>query len=391
MKPIITDCFICAIRPLISLGATVSYIATPDCPHRANSLSNHPHKPKFLYSKSKTLFATSWILIVLAELIYICRCLRQNETPPEKKANYTFMFPALLNTLCFSMSFIVYNKDYMLFTNGFLEIIEQRKLYGIDTMLTSKIMGYYSIYSKCMSILHCSTAVLQVLVFLYKMERFELDYIGLTLALLVCTVNTGSYVAFFVSTITVYYIMLSKMREEIETALHRKEETLSEKLRILQRFYLLCVFNYKRHIFAYGTMLMHFTQFLFEVASLVDYLLNAYFLTDDDEFHWMAAFRVLFLNYGNAFIGFYIWLINQLILIGDDLLSFLYKYPINRLSRSEASQVEMLILTLTLEKPILRASDIFTVGTVLLSTVSGNAVTYVLVALQFNVLAVFSN
>ncbi|CAG9865039.1 unnamed protein product [Phyllotreta striolata] len=75
--------------------------------------------------------------------------------------------------------------------------------------------------------------------------------------------------------------------------------------------------------------------------------------------------------------------------LGNDLLSFLYKYPISRLSRNEASQVEMLILTLTLEKPVLSASDVFIVGTNLLSSITGNVITYLLVALQFN--AAFSN
>ncbi|KAF2900674.1 hypothetical protein ILUMI_05510 [Ignelater luminosus] len=68
----------------------------------------------------------------------------------------------------------------------------------------------------------------------------------------------------------------------------------------------------------------------------------------------------------------------------EDLLSFLFKYPISKLSAAEAAQVEMLITTLTIQKPVLRASDMFTVGTRLLASISGTVVTYVLVALQFH-------
>ncbi|KAF2893178.1 hypothetical protein ILUMI_12994, partial [Ignelater luminosus] len=52
----------------------------------------------------------------------------------------------------------------------------------------------------------------------------------------------------------------------------------------------------------------------------------------------------------------------------EDILSFLFKYPISKLSPAEAAQVEMLITTLTIQKPVLRASDIFTVGTRLLAS-----------------------
>ncbi|KAF5290632.1 hypothetical protein FQR65_LT01922 [Abscondita terminalis] len=51
----------------------------------------------------------------------------------------------------------------------------------------------------------------------------------------------------------------------------------------------------------------------------------------------------------------------------DDLLSFLFKYRISTLTREEANQVELLIKTLVIQKPVLRASDVFTVGTRLLA------------------------
>ncbi|KAF2905295.1 hypothetical protein ILUMI_00889 [Ignelater luminosus] len=56
--------------------------------------------------------------------------------------------------------------------------------------------------------------------------------------------------------------------------------------------------------------------------------------------------------------------------MSEDILSFLFKYPISKLSTAEAAQVEMLITTLNIQKPVLRASDIFTVGTRLLASVS---------------------
>ncbi|KAF2905294.1 hypothetical protein ILUMI_00888 [Ignelater luminosus] len=67
-----------------------------------------------------------------------------------------------------------------------------------------------------------------------------------------------------------------------------------------------------------------------------------------------------------------------------DTLSFLFKYPISKLNAAEANQVEMLITTLLIRKPILKASDIFKVETRLFASITGTVVTYVLVALQFH-------
>ncbi|KAF5281033.1 hypothetical protein FQA39_LY05238 [Lamprigera yunnana] len=68
----------------------------------------------------------------------------------------------------------------------------------------------------------------------------------------------------------------------------------------------------------------------------------------------------------------------------NDLLSFLFKYPISTLTNEEANQVEMLIKTLILQKPVLRASDLCTIGIRLVAPVSGFVLTYVLVAVQFH-------
>jgi hypothetical protein len=90
-----------------------------------------------------------------------------------------------------------------------------------------------------------------------------------------------------------------------------------------------------------------------------------------------------------------------LLLQSQDILSFLFRCPISKLSPLESAQIEMLITTLTLQKPQLKASDIFTIGTGLLASVrinckdtqgyflvkvSGTVLTYVLVALQFHAL-----
>ncbi|KAK4874528.1 hypothetical protein RN001_013888 [Aquatica leii] len=74
---------------------------------------------------------------------------------------------------------------------------------------------------------------------------------------------------------------------------------------------------------------------------------------------------------------------SRLLASTEDILSFLFKYPVSKLSATDTTQIEMLIVTLNLHKPVLNASDMFVVSTRLLASVFGTVVTYVLVALQF--------
>ncbi|XP_031352485.1 uncharacterized protein LOC116177614 [Photinus pyralis] len=76
--------------------------------------------------------------------------------------------------------------------------------------------------------------------------------------------------------------------------------------------------------------------------------------------------------------------IQQFDTLTDEILSFLFKYHVSKLTRTEAAQVEMLINVITAQRPIFNACDIFVVGTKLFATVCGTIVTYVMVALQFH-------
>jgi hypothetical protein len=51
------------------------------------------------------------------------------------------------------------------------------------------------------------------------------------------------------------------------------------------------------------------------------------------------------------------------------VLSFLYRYPISKLAPVEAAQVEMIVTTLELQKPKLKAWGLFTISKSMLAAV----------------------
>ncbi|CAH1367220.1 unnamed protein product [Tenebrio molitor] len=119
------------------------------------------------------------------------------------------------------------------------------------------------------------------------------------------------------------------------------------------------------------------------VGNIFLYIIN---IQEDRPLSNREIVSVIFCALGSLACIFAIYKYQQLHDLSQDILSFLFRCPISKLSPLESAQIEMLITTLTLQKPQLKASDIFTIGTRLLPSVSGTVLTYVLVALQFHAL-----
>lgn len=306
----VTDCYICVIRPLLFIGGTVIYITTTVCPHKDNVKNQ-----KFVLNTNKTVIAIIWLSILVAEMILIIHYLFKADTAVEKKAHYIFTFPNLINTFIFTLSVILYNKRYIQLSNGLLALIERRKLYGIDTFLTKKISKYFTIYSFFVSFTNSSVFVAQLLFFLFKMSNFELDYICLTIAMFVNSVNGFNYAVYFITTVGLYYIMLKKMMRVTEEALKKKDRRLLDKLKNLHRFYLALIFNYKNHIFGFGNVFLYMGQFVYIVFAIGEQFLNHSFFNNKGDWFWMFYFRIFFINYSNAWIMVYYWITKKLLLV----------------------------------------------------------------------------
>ncbi|KAF2900675.1 hypothetical protein ILUMI_05511 [Ignelater luminosus] len=154
-----------------------------------------------------------------------------------------------------------------------------------------------------------------------------------------------------------------------------------EKLKRLKCLYVSLVFNFNQlSSFSHPAFLLWWLELVGLFIIHFYMVMKAYGDSDIDQ---------ILLNlktyYGVLFVVYYTAMADEVRKVNQDILSFLFKYPISKLSSTEAAQVEMLITTLTVRKPVLKASDIFTISTSLLASISGTVVTYVLVALQFHI------
>ncbi|XP_045461782.1 uncharacterized protein LOC123671927 isoform X2 [Harmonia axyridis] len=179
---------------------------------------------------------------------------------------------------------------------------------------------------------------------------------------------------------------LKKIDEKNEICAFNMEDKarrieLLEQLEATELYYSECYTCVDEHLNAFlGPIII-----LWCMSSLIMLVLDFYMLVLlIEKGLWYKNLVDEFRTYAHVLIVIFMMRKGTLIAsISDDTLSFLFKYPISKLSETEAYQVEMLIYTLSTHKPTIKASDIFTVGTKLLASISGTVVTYVLVALQF--------
>lgn len=126
-----TDCFICALKPVLQIGITLTFIAQSKCPH-----SNRVKKPIVQENLPRTLLAILWISILILDVfVMIFQILCSNELPKTTLSHYIVCLPVFINTIALSLSFISKNRVHLHYTNGLIEIIHKRKMFGMEAIL----------------------------------------------------------------------------------------------------------------------------------------------------------------------------------------------------------------------------------------------------------------
>ncbi|VEN49205.1 unnamed protein product [Callosobruchus maculatus] len=326
----------------MTFGAGLGFISIPKCPHSHKTRKQVVEISGALILLSFVFLAvlTSAAVIVMQDMKVLYKDIKHVTILKVFLEKYV-LWCKVINVIIFVLSMVVHNKSYVECANFLLRIIDRRKYYGVATMLSTKYVKRMKTMTIWVWGVFLLYQVLALSMFLYK---------DLTLRNLIVTVAYGLMyttvlvIALYIVHTTCAYTecfncCYDAIKETLRQRLREGPEGKSAltKLQHLQKLYLHLVTNYKRHILSTGNVIYFSEQFIFTVQ-----------------------------------------------IYSDDVLSFLYKFPISKLTNIEADQVQMLVLSLTLEKPVMKASHMFTFGLPLVPVLVSNTVTYVLVALQFD-------
>ncbi|KAG5879178.1 hypothetical protein JTB14_037436 [Gonioctena quinquepunctata] len=378
----IQDCYICAFRPAILFSLGVTYYSIPQCQHI------HPvTKARFVRKRLVLILNLFYMVTLLSAIVINIRDINVNNSFEELMKKFITLVRCT-NVLCFLISARMMNKHVMKYTKDIVNIIENRRYYGIQSILSGKQSK--TLQTSVASVIVFTAVYVSTFVISSLLKNFGYKIIIYGTAksihdiIVVC-------VAFNLIFIEIIYHMILKnfnriVKEHLSTALDKRNKNqipfLVEKLQNLQKFYIAIYKNHKEHVLSVGNLVYYVSQ----VNNVIFVLVFTYLYYS---YCWMNNIAAEYFFLCDVFVLTFITKVffdkvDAVFHSNEDLLSYLYTYPISKLSESEAAQVEILITTLTLEKPELSASNIFTVGTDLLASIAGNVVTYVLVALQFH-------
>ncbi|XP_076264012.1 uncharacterized protein LOC143198578 [Rhynchophorus ferrugineus] len=179
---------------------------------------------------------------------------------------------------------------------------------------------------------------------------------------------------------------LRKMRFEYDIAPNRWNY-FADKLKQYQKIYPAFSLNYEYQIVGYGNFFFIIWHFILAIISQIFCMSYLVVLISGNADFNAEIFGEFIYCIGLIGFSYYICKKSSDITnLSNDLISYIYKYPITKLTLEEANLVESLLLVLHTHKPKMAIFDIFTVRKSIIPSVVGQVVTYGLVALQFNIL-----
>ncbi|KAJ3663180.1 hypothetical protein Zmor_007486 [Zophobas morio] len=385
-KSIPSDCIICAMRPGLYLNQINIYQARFFCSH-----SSPPSKPHFQPSKTAKVLTIlcSCILLygVYADLNQI-----SGKFTSKHVILYLEMFLNIL-TVLFNGTFFSKNGIKLREAHGLIAVINNKFKFGVDVLLTGKSA------KKIHDILFYATIMflLEELIMFnitFAVENVDNDLFIRMFMLEILILSNAVLGIACVQALHLYKAIFGRCYSEIEEFLSRlylsgvEDQTpgslLIERLQKLQRLYMCLRRNYKlNEQFFQPVVFVGYSLYVCILLIGYGYFGMTFFLGEISMLKFDIYLIIKSLAIAIAF-GYLCYEAQYIATMSEELLSFLFKFPISKLTVLECAQIDMLISTLSLQKPDIKASDIFTLGTGLLVSIAGTVLTYVLVALQFH-------
>jgi hypothetical protein len=392
-KNIPSDCIICALRPTLYINQINIYQARYFCYH-----SDPPVRPHFKPSTLLRCLTIVCNLILMYGVINDVNHMEKKFTTKQVVILLEIVFTA--TSVVFNLIFLAKNKIKLQESHGLMSLFNNKFKFGAEVILTSE------------SAKKVHTILLTLFVFLIVEEvvmfcgALIIENIDKDLLVRMCTVEffiftNASLGLYCTQLFYVYEYIFDKCFQDIQKYLEqvsdfsestvttsealRSGAALIDRLRKLQRLYMCLRRNFLLNeqflypeiliifsvdicvlMIGYGYFAVMFAQgavalLKFDVFIIVKSL--AFFLAFSNVCYQAQRVATMVRDSLERIS------IIKLLLQSQDILSFLFKRPVSKLSALESAQIEMLITTLILQKPQLKASDIFIVGTGFLASV----------------------
>nr|XP_015833217.1 PREDICTED: uncharacterized protein LOC103312264 isoform X3 [Tribolium castaneum] len=362
-----SHCFICASYPISFIVRFVFAVKTY-CYHSRPSVSPSYYNSILL---SRCVFTATVFLTVKNFLsVFLTETSSFNQ----------FLTLMLLVLDTFAVACVLVNvkltQNYQIMHfNGILLIIQKRveqfNKHIVDEMFQAKI--YSILFKNCIPFFLVFALILAIIFYSRANFNAETIFEALTVSV-IFLVNMSLFVSVLFC-LEIYVLLFGKCYIQVKQILgHDNLKSLAKHIQHVQVFHHCVFLNFRLicRIFKVHVILFMFCGCLILVGNFylfVSYIQECKSYTNEELVRFVLCFFGVF---GSIKVLFKL---RELHVLSQDILSFLFKCPISKLNKLESAQVEMLIATLTIQKPEVKVSDIFTIGTGLLASVKNFQIT----------------
>ncbi|KAJ3663186.1 hypothetical protein Zmor_007491 [Zophobas morio] len=271
-------------------------------------------------------------------------------------------------------------------SHGLISLIDKKVVFEVTEVLSASSAGkIYDLLLLFILILALhEVAILFRIVITEELDFVLVVRIFATEIILLCNVSLALYFAQF---LTLYDITFENCYEELRKCVQSKAHArLVTKLKKLQRFYMCLRRNFKlNERFVRSGIVITYAINVCLVLIMFSYfvVLQAEQELDLTTLDFYLAGKSMALI-GMFFVGCYD--AQRILNKAQNTLLSLFQCSTTKLKSEEAAQIESIIQTLSVLKPDLNASYIFTADMGLIASICGTVLTHVLVALQFRAL-----
>ncbi|XP_071057432.1 uncharacterized protein [Onthophagus taurus] len=375
------NCIICTLSFAQLFGNYIGICPMQGfCDHTKKKMSPH-----YVVSTLKLIIGTIFSMVFVTILIgYLYLILQKgNKEIPKLQMIAETIFCFQSTTLL--LGYITKIKTHLLVVNGWVNLNENGKFFGINTLLTETNSNLIQKRS-CLTAFIIITATISFGVILYSLEIDEKNF-DITLFRRI-SVFLGTYVQLIVVfRISIYHyllknilkrykdIILSHINIRIPTLINNVQIDYNElvnsknfktQLTLFSRFYSAISLNMKHYNRLVNPMALIWFLCVLGVLIINIYLIVKEFNVDSiGNDSVLVELSTLFVSIGLLYI---VKSVNSVIYVSDEISSILYRLPTRKLKQDEIEHLVNLINNLSLQKPTLNACDVFLVTTQLLAS-----------------------
>lgn len=290
------DCVICAIMPGIFFGLGMVFIALPQCPH-----TKPVKKADFKKSIAIKVLNIIYISIFLIGMAFSVLRINKNLSILNFLKHNIILFK-LLNSFIYASCSHAHQSVMLRCTNNLIKLLECRKFFGIDILLTVKNTQFVyknafipaaAMYLYIVYYISVNVKSVETILDIWFIVTMSINYIAL-----------GSIGLYLRCTMDVYTVIFRNFFKAIENSLQAmlidgyvkddSHDELRSKMAYLRIYYLKLCCNYKKHILSVGNILFYVEQFLSVVViSVLTYLYYTFCARNNIEYEYIPTIDLM--------------------------------------------------------------------------------------------------